>query len=370
MMKKNIYITIVPDIVDEGGMARNRAFFEFLKNRENIHILNLRYTNNFLRIFQTFYLSYLLLFFRKKNIFIHETVLVSLFPLKLFKYNFFVYFFARIIRSNDKNNHLFIEINDLPFEQARDLGLKLHLGQKNFQKAIFNLERAQYAFASNLMKEYTVGKYKIINRCEIIINAGPELRTNKTKEVEAVKALINEDKISYVYCGTLNKGRQIEKIMEIFSFLNKSSQLFLLGAEGEWIKSFETSKNIHYLGNFDENTAHSIVSLFSVGLVPYDNTKFYYNICYPTKISFYLTAGLPVVCTPLRELQYWFSNKKYLIFEDIENWNNFFCNLDKRSIYEFGRNLNTIEYTWENILEKSGINNFFHESSDTFSNIQ
>jgi hypothetical protein len=358
-MKKNIYITIVPNIINEGGMARNKAFFDFFKNRNDLHIFNLKYKNIFQRFFQTLLLIKILITTNKANIFIHETVLVSLFPLKMFKYDLFARFFLRIMITADEKNNLFIEINDLPFEQAKDLDLEFHYGQENFQKSIFGLKNAKYAFASSLMKDYSIEKYKIKNKCETIINAGPKRSSGNSNQIETVKTLINKDKVSYVYCGTLNKGRQIEKMLETFESKNNYSQLFLLGADGEWIKERKNSSKIYYLGNFEEDTAHSLVSLFDVGLVPYDNTRFYYNICYPTKISFYLTAGLPVICTPLKELKYWFCDKNFVIFEDIDNWNDLFSTIQKKSLSEIRKGLNQLDYTWEHILKNSGVNNFF-----------
>lgn len=366
-MKRNVYITIVPEKITEGGMARNRAFFNFISDRKDIDVFNLKYVGILKRVFQVVYLSYILLKSRKKNIFIHETVLVSLFPLKLFKYHFFSSFFNTIIRSCDKNNLLFIEINDLPFEQAKDLELEYHSGQENFQKSIFSLKNAGFVFASHLMMKYAKDKYNLSNYCETIVNAGPKLDKNIYSDEPHIKKYLNPNKINLVYSGTLNKGRQIEKLIEIFS-QNKSVQLFLLGSDGEWLED-EKTDNIFYLGNHDEKKAQCIVSLFDIGLVPYDNSRFYYNICYPTKVPFYLTAGLPVICTPLQEMEYWFSDKKYVIFEKIEEWNNLLLKINIDFLHHSKKTLNTEEYTWNHILENSGLNKFFNENSTSFSNL-
>jgi hypothetical protein len=38
------------------------------------------------------------------------------------------------------------------------------------------------------------------------------------------------------------------------------------------------------------------VARCDVGLIPYDDSREYYNIAYPTKLSSYIVAGIPFLC--------------------------------------------------------------------------
>jgi hypothetical protein len=103
-------------------------------------------------------------------------------------------------------------------------------------------------------------------------------------------------------------------------FAGSQHSLFLLGVGGGWIESeFSQFTNIKYIGALEEKEAHSFVSTCDMGVIPYDDSRFYYNICYPTKASFYLTAGLPILATDLKELRRHFDSQ-CAVFLKLDKW--------------------------------------------------
>jgi hypothetical protein len=78
--------------------------------------------------------------------------------------------------------------------------------------------------------------------------------------------------------------------------------------------------NVTYIGALEEEEAHMLVSLCDVGIIPYDASKFYYNIAYPSKLSFYITAGITFLSTDVTEVEQ--INKQYHfgIIEPFMNW--------------------------------------------------
>jgi hypothetical protein len=48
----------------------------------------------------------------------------------------------------------------------------------------------------------------------------------------------------------------------------------------------------------------------------------YYNLCFPTKASFYLAAGMPILSTFLTEMKNHFS-RPHAFYANLEEWHNF-----------------------------------------------
>lgn len=346
-----LYLGYYIDKVDEGGLARNSVFFKyFLKLKWEIKNFYPKTKNE--RLKNLYYGIFLLKRIKNRKIFFHINSIPIIFTSKLLEIRIYRELICKIFEKLDLNNKLIIEVNDLSFEQAKDLQLSEKKYWLEIEKRIYNLKNSHYIFASNLMRKYIVEKYNIkLKKTSVIINGGPFLKTSFLQEAQ--KYIKKNDKIKYVYAGSLNKGRQIEELIEIFK--NKSNiELYLLGIWGEWIKDEINSENIFYLGNFEEDLAQAIVSQCDVGLIPYDETKFYYNICYPTKASFYITAGIPFLCTNLIELKNMFNKENIIWFKKIEDWNNEVLFINKKEVEFKKNNIERIKnkFIWTNLLKK------------------
>lgn len=57
--------------------------------------------------------------------------------------------------------------------------------------------------------------------------------------------------------------------------------------------------NIHYLGAFLPAESVRLLSLFEIGIIPYDTSDVMNYHCHPIKLYEYLVAGLPVISTPI-----------------------------------------------------------------------
>jgi hypothetical protein len=161
---------------------------------------------------------------------------------------------------------------------------------------------------------------------------------------------LQSEECKYVYAGSLNKGRQIEELIELFS--GRKELLILIGDWGDWLANYNLSSNIIYLGKFDEQHAHFLVSKCDIGLIPYDHSKFYYNICYPTKASFYITAGIPFLSTPLEELSFVLSKYNMVYFIPFNEWKTFMDNLKKTDLHQLKILINQYQelFLWENVI--------------------
>lgn len=318
--------------VKEGGIARNLAWRKWIKKNSNFVSVNLIYC----KLFNYLYLSIRLLSMKNKVVFFLYPKVG--FPILAtgFLGDIFRYYFLKIIDIVSKKNEIIIDISDIKYEQSLDLALNQpSLSKiKIFEEKLFK-KNVKFIFASNNMKNYIQKKFKLNeSQCDVCINGG-----NINENSITIKNLINEinmnnNKIKYVYAGTLNKGRMIEKMIDVFPN-NGKIILYLLGSEGEWLKDYLKDKdNIKYLGAFEEEVAHAIVKCCDVGLIPYDIEKKYYNIAYPTKLSFYITAGVPYLSTPVDEILYFHDSFNLGFVEQIVFWKDTIDALSLKEIRE------------------------------------
>lgn len=351
-MKKKIYIYYLNHNLLEGGTSRNNAFANVLmKNSRSINVCREGILG---RLYAMVQIVSLFLTYKRKKIFIHQGAILFAFPVFLLKFRLYKYLFKRLLTFVQNNNEITVEVNDLPYEQAIDLGLPVKIEYKIFQQVVLSLQKVNYIFASKLMKDYAVKNYSLDQtKSTVILNGAPEFKYDNTVAQKLCEKFYNDKRLKFIYSGTLNSGRDIEQLIDLFSS-NKDILLILIGANGDWINErVKLSENIFYLGSFDERTAHSVVSLCDVGLMHYDETKLYYNICFPTKASFYITAGIAVLSTPMEEIYQTF--KGYFLFAKLSNWNMVIDSISREDIEKSKSNISKIKsiYTWENLIANS-----------------
>jgi glycosyltransferase involved in cell wall biosynthesis len=350
----NFYIKHFKGVAIEGGAVRNEAFYQHFRSQSGVIIKDVAATNIFFRIVNA--LSFIA-YFRLRHadhIFMHMGGIFVLFPTFIFKTSLagFVFNFLGQI---SKNHNLHIEVNDLPYEQSRDLQLPQQTFFQSFQRELFKLKDVTFHFASVSMRKYAVDFYGLKEeQCQVLINGSDKLSEPDVSIADLLKDL-DPDKLKYVYVGSLNRGRQIEDLIAIYAQVGH--YLLLLGPGGEWIDHELQNKqiqNIKYLGTFSDQVALQISSLCDVGVIPYDDSRFYYNMCYPTKVSFYLAAGLPILCTKLVETQQVLSDINVAQFLSINKWKNFISENSRDELYILKQNVlqHRHNFYWSSILKK------------------
>lgn len=332
------------DKVKEGGMARDIAFYNYFKNKSKLIKLD---NNKLLNLFKlTFYLSFIF----DSNILLHYPSLGIPISYKNPIKRVIASWFLLFLKFANRRNNVIFDVADLPYEQSIDLELHSSEGIKEFETRLFSMD-IKLIFASYEMEKYACEKYNVsTNNTMVCINGGNEL---KKLDIKYYKNEIDQSEFNFVYAGTLNKGRQIEKLINLFSN-SKNVNLILMGTKGEWIKQYISSNNIKYFGALDEDIAHEIVSNCDMGLIPYDSSRFYYNIAFPTKLSFYITAGIPFLSTKVKEVEY-VNNRYDLGYTlNIEEWKLFIKNInfDKISYKKKNVNRSKSDFLWSNILKK------------------
>ena len=338
--------------VSEGGLARNVAWESMLTSQPNTNEFRIGEKGNGLFAF-----FWTILHAKNKTLFfLYPSVGVSLFKDDI-KKRIIRALFILALRYSARHNRLVFDVSDLKYEQARDLTLSdfnIHTIE-NVEKKIMTLD-ASYIFASGEMCKWACKKYNIPHDKTTVCANGSHVISHQGNAVTNDCVIFHDDVIYYVYAGTLNKGRNIEKMIEEFPD-DPAYCMVLMGMNGEWIlEKYGQRKNIVYVGALEQSKAHYIVSLCDVGLIPYDDEKTYYNIAYPTKLPFYIMAGIPVLSTPVREVQNILNQYEIGWAATLENWGERITHISSNDITTIKQKILTIQpnFTWENML-KDGI---------------
>ena len=333
--------TVGSDVKD-GGLSRNFAWERKLAkyNVKNVVLKNKK--THILQVFKAY------LGKNKTIISLYPTVAILNAGVERY-FERLLFFF--LIKISAKRNKVVFDVCDLKYEQALDLEVnqdKLDTINK-VENHFFRIKGLYYIFASYTMRDYAVKKYHIpIDHTDVCINGGNRVIPETCKEVDFSKNVKY-----FVYAGTLNESRNIEKMIN--AFLEQSNKyLILMGLDGEWISNrFKNSPNIIYLGPVKEDKCHYIVSKCDVGLIPYDEHRQYYNVAYPTKLSFYITAGIPIISTPVTEVLR-VNDKGELGWNcPIELWNSLIKELSDKEIQDKRDKVSHIrdDFLWDSTLE-------------------
>jgi hypothetical protein len=348
-MKNIYYIYHLAETVNEGGMARNKAFYEKFSSL-GTNLLNVYNANLIKRFFVLIKVIFIFSFIKNKIIFIHQGTLLYLFSIFFLRFKLIRRFAFFLLNYVSKYNKLILEVNDLPYEQSKDLELNVDFIFKILEDEFYTIKNCNYIFASNEMEKYVCLKYSIpSNYSKVIINGAPQVQDYSS--VFKNEKWMESEKCKFVYAGSLNRGRQIDELLNIFNE-DENNMLIVFGSEGEWLNDIDLPKNIIFLGNFEESKAHYLVSRCDFGIIPYAEDRFYYNLCFPTKVSFYLTAGLPILATPLKELEQVFKNDKMILFVPFNNWKNEIKKIDRNKSLRMKEfvNIDKKFYYWPSIL--------------------
>ena len=156
---------------------------------------------------------------------------------------------------------------------------------------------------------------------------------------------IDESSIVLVYHGSLDKKRNIEKLLRsVENVINDEKDIkFVIigkGDQSEYIEEFkERNSNIIYLGYLDYTKIAKILNMCDIGLSYIPNIV-YYNYQLPLKTLEYLSSGLICVATDT------FAN-----IEVMQNVKDCFISTDNITEYSLAIK-NAIEYYKENNIER------------------
>lgn len=332
------------DRVTEGGVARDIAFSRALKEIAVRVQVGGSALKNLYTVFKFLIRppkdSQIVLHYPNIGIHISDRFIIGRYIRRIY-----IFLIERLARTNI----LAIDVADMPCEQAIDLELPIPRHYQDIEFRLFNAATTLIP-ASASMQYLIKTKYPILELKKFIVckNGGEQYRQSS---FDSKHKCLSVDQTKFVYAGTLNQGRGIEQILSAFD--RADATLYLLGSGGEWIPAqIKGSANVFYIGELSESDAFSFVSMCDVGLIPYDNERSYYNIAFPTKLSFYLAAGIPYLCTPVAEAVAIQNQYGCGWIYSIKDWRKFINTLASDDLESKKRLAlkKSAEFTWRNTL--------------------
>lgn len=247
-----------------------------------------------------------------------------------------------------------IDVSDMPRHQFKelgfDIGVKLTL-LRWFEKQYFRLAHKVWfpaqPMADVATKEMRIDKEKVA----IVVNGN--LRNGCPKSHSEVLPDYSRP-VSFVYAGDLRQDRGIKNMVQAFRDISPEvARLSVCGINGDWLKNDD---HIINLGPLSAEACNAFVSQADIGIIPYP-PEGYYNIIFPTKLSLYITCGVPILTTQIEETSRIVKQAGIGFVADFSDLKKSLLNVCRGTaeVEECRRQISRIrdEFFWERILDNA-----------------
>jgi glycosyltransferase involved in cell wall biosynthesis len=201
--------------------------------------------------------------------------------------------FAAALRRESRRSgfKIVIDITDLPVFQYRDLGFEIGMSPRTmrcFDRFILSRADMLWVCSSGLV-ELIAETYSIERKNMVFAPNGHDMG--------GVPAAVDAGVFRFAYAGSLNRARGIGVMLDAFlASRTDDAEIHLCGPYGEWIGNEYDDRRIVHHGALTDAQAREELAGCDIGVIPYPESG-YYNLAFPTKLAFYLSLGMPVLCT-------------------------------------------------------------------------
>jgi uncharacterized SAM-binding protein YcdF (DUF218 family) len=161
-----------------------------------------------------------------------------------------------------------------------------------FENHFFKESDITFVISSNLKK-----KANVQTKNSFILPAGVELSKFDIKKVKKKISIKGKPVVGYI--GAITQVFD-QNLLEFISKNNPNFNFVIIGRVYVDIKKLKKIKNIFFLNEVKHEKLPSYIHGFDLGIIPYKVNKFT-NSVYSCKLNEYLSMGLPVVSTKIRE---------------------------------------------------------------------
>jgi uncharacterized SAM-binding protein YcdF (DUF218 family) len=161
-----------------------------------------------------------------------------------------------------------------------------------FENHFFKESDITFVISSNLKK-----KANVQTKNSFLLPAGVELSKFDIKKVKKKISIKGKPVVGYI--GAITQVFD-QNLLEFISKNNPNFNFVIIGRVYVDIKKLKKIKNIFFLNEVKHEKLPSYIHGFDLGIIPYKVNKFT-NSVYSCKLNEYLSMGLPVVSTKIRE---------------------------------------------------------------------
>lgn len=260
----------------------------------------------------------------KKNLFVFSPIV---FPFPFIKFFYLInLFFINFLLSNwfkslNFKNHILISFLPTPIsykiKNFSNADLNIYycanemkgIQNKNIQidkieKLFFKESDITFVISNNLKT-----KASKFSKSVFFLPAGVELNKFNFKKIKKKIPISGKPVIGYI--GAITEVFDID-LLEFISKQNPNLNFILIGRVYVNVTKLKKINNIFFLGEINHSKLPAYLKGFDVGIIPYKVNNFT-NSVYSCKLNEYLSMGLPVVSTNLKETKIYNKNHKNII---------------------------------------------------------
>ncbi|MEG1762210.1 MAG: glycosyltransferase [Bacteroidales bacterium] len=246
----------------------------------------------------------------KKNIFFYAELQIRLFFYLLFKK-------CDILYANDLDtllpNFLIHKIKQIPliYDSHEYFTEVPELKQNTFAKKTWErLEKCLFPHLKNVITVCDSIADIYTNKYKIPIHVIRNVPTQKTKAISSLKTdlKIAEATKIILYQGAINIDRGIEEAIEAMLFLENC--ILLIVGDGDILqdlkqktKALSLSNKVIFTGRIPLEKLMDYTSIADLGISLEKDSNLNYKYCLPNKLFDYIQAEIPVLVSPLIEMQ-------------------------------------------------------------------
>lgn len=195
---------------------------------------------------------------------------------------------------------------------------------------------------SNRIRDWYEAAYPNSPKPVVIFNA-PKTVELQNNDLFRKEFGIGQDKIICLYQGALEKGRGIELLVEAFKARDDDYILVLMGYGSlvNMLENLEDKSSIYYKAAVPPNDVLKYTMSADIGIALGQNICLSYYYSMPNKLFEFCMAGLPIISTPLVEIDYFLREygAGYTIkSETVDAFETVLADLNGKDLDALGRN--------------------------------
>jgi glycosyltransferase involved in cell wall biosynthesis len=204
------------------------------------------------------------------------------------------------------------------------------------------------SIANEYVRLYNIEKPTVILNC-------PKYKEVTGNNIFREKFNLSNDSIIFLYQGGLEKGRGVEKLIQVFSELENSNKVIVFMGYGSLLSVVERATknyiNIFLHSAVSPNDLLNYTNSADIGVSFIEDICLSYHFCLPNKMFEYIVADIPIMVSNLPEMRKVVveNNIGIVIDDDQSSIINSINALTKKDIEFYKSNISSIkrDFCWE-----------------------
>ena len=165
-----------------------------------------------------------------------------------------------------------------------------------------------FVTVNSSLSDYFLKEYNFKEKIHVIYNYPSSLRKSNKKNQIRKELNINEDDFVFIFQGILNHGRGLLKMVKAFSLIEDHSIILLIAGNGHlfnelnhFVNNNKLENKIKMLGRIHSQQLYHYTESSDCGINLLEEINLSKKFTTATKMFEYFQAGIPVLCSNIKE---------------------------------------------------------------------